>query len=337
MTARFNAPSRALPLGLAAGATVLAAGLIVTSPAAAAAPSASVANDTLIVIGSSGDDRIALRLQAGAPGVLGVDFGDDGTAEFSFDRSTFSRIEVSTGNGSDQFRIDHLNGTFADEPVTIDSGNGDDVLSGGDANEVFITGRGSDEVDGNRGSDTALLGSGSDSFRWDPGDGSDVVEGGSGPDTLDFNGAPGVENMSLSPNGGRSLFLRDPGTIRMDMDDVERLDLTTLGGADTVAVNDMRGTDFRLAELDLAAPTGGGDGAADVVTVNGTGDDDAIDVVADDGRVEVDGLQTEVRLTGSETIDLLQINALDGDDEVEIDPDVAGLIATAVDLGPGQI
>ena len=67
--------------------------------------------------------------------------------------------------------------------------------------------------------------------------------------------------MRLSPNGQRSLFLRDAGTIRMDMDGVERLDLTTLGGVDTVIVEDMTGTDFRQADVDLQGPAGGGDGA----------------------------------------------------------------------------
>ena len=55
----------------------------------------------------------------------------------------------------------------------------------------------------------------------------------------------------------------------MDMNGVERLDLTALGGADTVTVDDMSGTDFRRAVVDLSAPTGGADGVADIVTVKG--------------------------------------------------------------------
>ena len=38
--------------------------------------------------------------------------------------------------------------------------------------------------------------------------------------------------MSLSPEGGRATFLRDLADILMDMDGVERLDLTALGGND---------------------------------------------------------------------------------------------------------
>jgi len=322
--------------GLAAGAAaMLATGLAAAGPAAAAT-SASVANDTLTVNGGSGVDRIALRLAAGATGTLEVDFGDDGSAEHSFDRGAFSRIEVFTGNGNDQFRVDQANGTFADEALTVDGGNGDDTLDGGDGVELFIGGNGRDSVDGNRGNDTALLGNGRDSFRWDPGDGSDVVEGDNGTDTLDFNGAGADEIMSLSPNGERTLFLRNVGTIRMDMNGVERLDLTALGGADTVTINDMSGTDFRRADVDLSGPAGGADGVADVVTVKGTERADNIRVRTAGARITVHGLRTETVVAGGEPIDLLQIDALGGDDKVSIDPAVSALVGVGVNLGAGQ-
>ena len=320
--------------GVAAAVTI---GVGVAGPAMAEqVASASVANDTLTIIGTNDSDRVALRLEAGAPGVLQIDFGDDGLAEHSFDRSTFRRIEVFLRAGADQFRIDQVNGIFADEAVTIDGGSGDDTLDGGDGVDLFDGGSGDDAVDGNRGNDTGLLGPGQDSFRWDPGDGSDVVEGQSGTDSLDFNGAGVAENMSLSANGERTLFLRDVANIRMDMDDVERLDLTALGGVDSVTIDDMSGTDFRRADVDLSGPAGGGDGLADTVTVKGTARADNIGVTAEGTRVDVTRLQTDVRITGSETIDQLQVKALDGDDDVDLDGNVFALIAVAVDLGLGQ-
>jgi Ca2+-binding RTX toxin-like protein len=314
---------------------MLAVGLATASPAAAAT-SASVSNDTLTVTGDSGDDRIALRLAGGAPGTLQVDFGDDGSAEHSFDRSTFSRIEVFAGSGDDRFRVDQTNGTLTDEALTVDGGNGHDTLDGGDGVELFIGGNGNDVVDGNRGNDTALLGNGRDIFRWDPGDGSDVVEGENGTDILDFNGASVDEIMSLSPNGERSLFLRNVGNIRMDMSGVERLDLTALGGADTVTVNDMSGTDFRRADVDLSSPTGAADGVADIVTVKGTEQADNIHVRVAGARVAVDGLRTETVVAGGEPIDLLQVDALGGDDKVKVDPAASALIGVGVELGSGQ-
>ena len=331
----------ARPLAVTAGAAAaLAIGLAAAGPAnpagATESPSARVANDTLTVTGTSRGDRIALRLAPGAPGTMQVDLNDDGIAEQSFDRNTFSRIEVFTRSGSDQFRVDQANGVI-DEPATVSGGSGNDSLNGGDGIELFIGGSGNDAVDGNRGNDSAVLGSGRDSFRWDPGDGSDIVEGRSGTDTLDFNGAGGPENMSLSANGGRSLFLRDAGNIRMDMDGVERLDLTALGGPDTFTVEDMSGTDFRQADVDLSGPAGGGDGESDSVTVNGTERSDRIDVETDGARVDVEGLRTEVRITGSETSDALQVNSLGGNDDVDVEQAVFALIGVTVDLGSGQL
>ena len=333
-----NCNARRRRVGIAAGAaTALAVGLIAAGPAGAASPtSASVSGDTLTVTGSSASESLALRLAAGDANTLEVDFGDDGSADQSFDRSTFSSIEVFLRSGNDRFRVDQINGAFADEALTVHGAGGNDTLDGGDGAELFDGGSGRDAVDGNRGNDTGVLGSGWDSFRWDPGDGSDVIEGQSGTDTLDFNGAGVDEKMSLSPNGERSLFVRDVATIRMDMDGVEQLDLTALGGTDMVTVDDMTGTDFRLADIDLSAPTGGGDGQADTVTVNGTERSDNIDVSADGGVVQVDGLQTAVEVAGSEAIDVLQIKALGGDDDVDVDQAALDLIAVAVDPGPGQ-
>jgi Ca2+-binding RTX toxin-like protein len=336
MTDKTNHSRAARRLGLAAGIAGVAAALATAGPAAAAPNSAFVAQDTLIVKGSRNNDRIALRLEAGQPGILQVDFGDDGTAERSFDRATFSRINIFAGRGHDSVRIDQVNGAFADEAVTMYGGRGNDTLDGGDGAELFIGGRGRDAVDGNRGNDTGLLGSGWDSFRWDPGDGSDVVEGQAGYDTLDFNGADGDEQMSLTPNGSRSLFLRTQGNIRMDMDGVEKLDLTALAGIDTITLDDMSGTDFRRAAVDLQGSAGGPDGVADLVTVNGSPGADNVDVETEGPAVVAEGLQTKVRITGSERADLVQVNTLDGNDDVDVDGTVFALIDIDVDLGPGQ-
>jgi len=329
--------NRRASLSAAAAASALGVAVVMVSPAAAArGASASVASDTLTVTGTNADELLALRLAAGAPGMLQVDFGDDGLADFTFDRSTFSRIAVFVGGGNDRFSVDQVNGNIADETLTVDGGNGDDDLSGGNGAEIFIGGNGSDKVDGNGGSDTGFLGNGTDSFRWDPGDGSDIVEGENGVDTLDFRGAPGDETMRLTPNGTRSLFLRVQANIRMDMDGVERLDLTALEGIDNITIDDMSGTDFRQAKVNLSAAAGGGDGASDNVTVNGSTNADQIHVGSDGTEVDLKGLSTEVRLTGSETRDSLKINALDGDDAVRVDGTVGELISPTVDLGAGQ-
>src|SRR3954451_21980555 len=63
----------------------------------------------LTIEGTEASDRIALRLQAGDAGVLQVDVGDDGTADFSFERARVASIAVDAAEGNDSVRIDESN------------------------------------------------------------------------------------------------------------------------------------------------------------------------------------------------------------------------------------
>ena len=69
----------------------------------------------------------------------------------------------------------------------------------------------------------------------------------------------------------------------MDLNDVESIDLNALGGADTIVVNDLSGTDVTELNTALAGALGGGAGdlQPDNVIVNGTNGDD-VSVVAGD-------------------------------------------------------
>ena len=141
--------------------------------------------------------------------------------------------------------------------------------------------------------------------------------------------------MSLSANGPHAVFLRDVAAIRMDLDDVERVDVAALGGADAVTVNNLAGTDVRAVNLDLSA-AGVGDGQLDAITVNGTNRADKIHVSAGHGVVAVSGLRATTHIAGSEPTDQLQINSLGGNDRVRVSDAARALIAVAVDLGIGQ-
>src|SRR6185369_7403215 len=97
-------------------------------------------------------------------------------------------------------------------------------------------------------------------------------------------------------NGGRVRFFRDVASITMDLDDVEHIEFRALGGADAIVVGDLSGTDVTRVDLDLRGPVGGGDGAADTVTVNATQGADAFGVAGDAGGINVFGLHTTVNL-----------------------------------------
>ena len=66
-------------------------------------------------------------------------------------------------------------------------------------------------------------------------------------------------------------FFRDIGNVTMDLNNIETIDLNALGGADTITVNDLTGTDVKQVNIDLGAgAAGGGDGQADTVIINAT-------------------------------------------------------------------
>ena len=103
-------------------AAAFAAAIGVSS--AAAAPyhgvKASLNYGTLMVKGTKGSDKLALRLKAGDSSMLEVDAGDDRSAEFSFPRADVARIVVDAGARSDAIRIDESNGVFEDTiPTTF--------------------------------------------------------------------------------------------------------------------------------------------------------------------------------------------------------------------------
>ncbi len=301
-------------------------------PTAAKFKAPKLKQGTLTVKGTKRSDKITLRLQAGEPGVLQVDVGDDGSADFSFERSKITNIVVRARAGNDLVRIDESNGFFTDSiPTTLDGGPGSDTLIGGKGNETLLGGPGNDTIDGNGGNDVAFVGAGDDTFVWDPGDGSDTVEGQDGADTMLFNGANADEQVELSANGNRLKFFRTQANITMDTAGVERVDFNALGGADTVTVNDLTGTDVSKVNIDLAGALGGatGDGKADRVIVNATNGNDTIDVSGDAGTVKVSGLAAAIQILHSQVADdRLEINTLAGTDTVTS----AGLAAGAIQL-----
>jgi Ca2+-binding RTX toxin-like protein len=293
----------------------------------------------LTIEGTEASDKIALRLQAGQAGLLQVDVGDDGSADFSFARSRIAKIAVDGRAGDDLVRIDESNGDFTDSvPTTIDGGDGNDTIAGGKGSETLRGGNGNDSIDGNGGNDLALLGAGDDTFVWDPGDGSDTIEGQDGTDTMVFNGANVDERVALSANGNRLEFLRDPGNVTMDTAGVERIDFNALGGADVVTVDDLSGTGVSDVNLDLAGALGGasGDGETDSVVVDGANGDDAINVSGDAFAVAVSGLRALVAIQHQEPNDGLAVDGLGGNDAISAAALAAQAITLTLDGGAGD-
>jgi Ca2+-binding RTX toxin-like protein len=144
-----------------------------------------------------------------------------------------------------------------------------------------------------------------------------------------FNGANVAENINMFANGGRVLFTRDVANVTMDLNDVEGIDFHALGGADTVTVNDLAGTDVTEVNLDLAGVGSPGDGAPDNVIMFGTSEDDVALVFGDASGTSVFGLAALVNITGAEAAnDRLTLNSFAGDDVIE----ASGLAAAGIQL-----
>lgn len=144
-----------------------------------------------------------------------------------------------------------------------------------------------------------------------------------------FNGAGGNEIFAATASGSRVTFTRNLGGIVMDLNGIEALDLRTLGGTDSVTINDLTGTDLTRVDVDLAAAIGGNasDNAADTVTVNGTDGVDTIVATADGNAVDVEGLTASVRIAHADAaLDSLVLDSRAGDDTVSVAAAVARLI-----------
>src|SRR5262249_53987962 len=150
---------------------------------------------------------------------------------------------------------------------------------GGDGNDLIL---------GGKGTDVALMGAGDDTFVWNPGDGSDTIDGQGGHDTMRFNGNDLGENIDISADGEHVRFVRDLASVTMDLSGVEQIDFNAKGGADTITINDLSGTDVTQINLNLA----GGGGKS--VVVKGTAGDDVVVVSGDSSGISVVGLAAQV-------------------------------------------
>ncbi len=258
-------------------------------------------------------------------------------APFAIDIGTSERLVLNMNGGNDSFSA--TGNLAALIGITVDGGTGNDTILGSNGADTLLGGSDNDFIDGQQGNDTAFLGAGNDVFQWDPGDGSDVVEGQDGSDTLLFNGSAANEIMAVSANGGRVLFTRNVGNIVMDLNDVEVIDVNALGGADTVTVNDLTGTDVTRVIVDLAGVIGGtaGDGQVDTVAAGATNGDDVVTVSLQlDGSAIVNGLSTSIVVEHFESADFVQIDGLAGNDSIVLNEANGALLAARLNGGSGN-
>jgi Ca2+-binding RTX toxin-like protein len=288
-------------------------------------------NDTVEVNGGNGAEQFTVT-----PNGTRVRFDRVNPAPFFLDIGTSENLQVNMNGGDDTFTASNGLATLID--IGVDGGAGNDTITGGDGADRLVGGDGNDLIIGGRGNDEMFGGAGDDTFVWNPGDGSDTAEGGDGRDAMQFNGANINEKFVFSANGSRVRFTRDIGSVVMDLNGIEGFNLNALGGADTVTVNDLTGTDLTGVNLDLASPAGSGtgDGAVDQVDVDGTAGNDNVQVAGVAGSFSVTGLSAAVNAVGVEPTDQLVVSGLGGDDTISAAALPAGVVQFGADGGAGN-
>jgi Ca2+-binding RTX toxin-like protein len=289
--------------------------------------------DKVTVNGTAGNDAVQVSGTAGSIAVTGL----AATVNIAGAEAANDQLIIDGGDGNDVITAVGL--AAGAVLLTIDGGAGNDTITGSAGADVLIGGDGNDIVTGGHGNDVAFLGNGNDTFIWNPGDGSDVVEGEAGTDTLVFNGASANEKIDISANGQRVRLTRDVGNVTMDLNGIEHIQVATLGGTDTVTVNDLTGTDVKQVAIDLSATSGSGqgDGQTDTVNVNGTAGDDRISVSSSGSSVVVNGLAAQVTIKGVDAgIDQLVVNGGAGDDVINASGLRAGLVNLTINGGDGN-
>jgi Ca2+-binding RTX toxin-like protein len=288
----------------------------------------SAVSGDLRIVGDAQDDTVVVSRDAG--GAILVNGGAVAIQGGTPTVASTTLIFINGEGGDDNLSLDETNGTL---PAA--------AIFGGDGNDTLIGGSGDDFIEGGEGNDTISLGAGDDTAEWAPGDGSDTIEGGAGRDSLVFNGSDAAENFDLSASGNHALLTRDVGGVAMDLNGVEEVDLNTLGGADTVTVNDQSTTGLNTLNLDLSGSGGTFDDQIDTVVINGTDGNDV-------GQIRSVGTQIDatvsaipfVHIIGEGPLDALEVNTLGGDDMVDASDlfatNASQLIKLTVDGGGGN-
>jgi Ca2+-binding RTX toxin-like protein len=148
------------------------------------------------VEGTSLDDNIDIQTVKGSKEDL-IQFtmtsGGGKPVVTAYTKSAITAIKVNCGDGNDTVSVTGKIGI----QTTMDGGNGNDALLGGDKADKLIGGEGNNSLSGAGGNDRLVAGSGIDSING--GDGNDTIIPDSGTDADDLLiGGPGNDTVDYS-------------------------------------------------------------------------------------------------------------------------------------------
>ncbi|HEX8913679.1 MAG TPA: calcium-binding protein [Humisphaera sp.] len=141
----------------------------------------------LTITGTPGADDVYVTLQAAGTKVNILQRPTGSYVQtHSFPRSAVKSVVARMGDGNDQFSTSLV---FSKIPVTVDGGNGNDLIATGDGNDRLTGGAGVDTLAGGAGDDTL-----------DGGAGADNLFGGTGADTADYSARTTAVTVTLDGN-----------------------------------------------------------------------------------------------------------------------------------------
>jgi uncharacterized delta-60 repeat protein len=191
-------------------------------PPADMAPEVTLQNGVLTILGTPAADRIIIQ----STNIFGVMVTANGQ-QHVFDELEVRSISLSGGDGKDYIDASALAAlppiAGTDFPVTLDGGNGDDIILGHQGRDRITGAAGNDRIVGGAGDD--WLSGNSQKDRIDGGDGDDSIfgngggdrlEGSAGDDTLLGGDQPdgiagGAGNDSVLGEGGHDRLSGDAG------------------------------------------------------------------------------------------------------------------------------
>ena len=187
-------------------------------------------NDTMVVNGGNVSETFTISATA-----TGAHFDRVNPNPFSVDIiSTTENLLLNANGGADV--VTGTAGLSGVLTMTLNGGNDNDVIKGGDGPDILNGDAGDDTLTGFPGADTMNGGADDDTMIWNPGDGSDVADGGTGDDTMVVNGGNVSETFTISATATGALFDRvNPNPFSVDIiSTTENLLLNANGGADVV-------------------------------------------------------------------------------------------------------
>jgi Ca2+-binding RTX toxin-like protein len=267
--------------------------LFAVSSASATVEPPVVNNNTLTVTSDAAGDTITLGVAAG---VITV----NGTAT-TLAADANAQVVVNAGGGSDT--VDAIGLAAANyKTLTINGGEGDDLLTGGAGNDGLHGDAGEDRLVGFKGVDLLDGGEGSDVLVWNNGDASDRDEGGAGTDEVEVNGAPtAADEFTAKPDAG------EPGSVLFERTNLIKFEIQVQ--AERLTVNGLGGPDHFTPDPEFPTGLAG----LTSLTVNGGSAGDRL--VGGDGADQINGGTGADSLGGGGGAD--QINGGDENDIIE--------------------